>query len=765
MLLRLLVGVMLMATALCAATPQGPNLLANPGFEEEGGWQSFGSGFSFDNAEHHSGQRSLRLTGESFDGAQGAMQQLVFETPLKGPLLVSAWSKAEGAEVQQDYNLYLDVIYTDGSPDWGIRANFASGTHDWEEARLVFSPAKPIARIDVHVLFRRATGTVWVDDVTVEPLPFELGEVQFATDLVETGGRASVQLACTGPVDWQLELLQAGASLGLIKGSGKLLRGTWERLEEGPARLEVTATDPFSGQAERLSRDFEIAAQGSPLLLWTASSCTNVTDESPPGSDQALRPQAARGEWESGQVVVCSGLGQVEVWGQCSTLRGPDGALIGDAEVSLRRVALVAGHPDALLPMKPIRLQPWQQQAFWLSVHVPESTPAGLYEGRITLYSRREGGSLSGTTVPVTLEVWRGALPLTPSLPAVFGISDKMFSDRYGLTEGSPEWGAALARWWRFLMDYRMAPYFCRWQWDRQPQHYSYAAPYPIGDERADEFLSDPRLTAIAVPYPLDGDLAQLAPRLAYLKAKGWLGRAYLYPWDEPLELAQYEQIKGWAADVHSLAPEARLLVTYYAGPGQGPHQGQLDAVPDLFGGAVQVYAMGQGSTGDSDDYWQQISPKLKPGQEWWLYVCCGPGNPSPNLFITPDGFQNRAVLWRLWREQAQGFLYWAVNSYGADTAEGKLAFNPGLPDGDGVLVYPGEAFGEEGPVASVRLERWRDSAEDWEYLQLLEAQSGRQATLEALSRVYRSYNSYATEGQQVEDWRREMALRLGWTD
>jgi len=60
------------------------------------------------------------------------------------------------------------------------------------------------------------------------------------------------------------------------------------------------------------------------------------------------------------------------------------------------------------------------------------------------------------------------------------------------------------------------------------------------------------------------------------------------------------------------------------------------------------------------------------------------------------------------------------------------IRFTSGLPDGDGVLMYPGEAFGARGPP-SVRLECLRDSLQDYEYLRLYEAKFGRPKTLARL--------------------------------
>ena len=69
-----------------------------------------------------------------------------------------------------DYSLYVDIVYADGTTLWGQTANFHTGTHDWEHARLVILPEKPVKRLTVYCLLRGHSGRVWFDDVAVEEI-------------------------------------------------------------------------------------------------------------------------------------------------------------------------------------------------------------------------------------------------------------------------------------------------------------------------------------------------------------------------------------------------------------------------------------------------------------------------------------------------------------------------------------------------------------------------------------------------------------------
>jgi hypothetical protein len=95
---------------------------------------------------------------------------------------------------------------------------------------------------------------------------------------------------------------------------------------------------------------------------------------------------------------------------------------------------------------------------------------------------------------------------------------------------------------------------------------------------------------------------------------------------------------------------------------------------------------------------------------------------------------ENRAVMWRAYKERTGGFLYWVVNGF---SSLSPLRPRAELPPGDGLMLYPGASFGYDGPVVSMRLERWRDGAEDYELMKLMEKKLSREEVLTLLSNVY----------------------------
>jgi hypothetical protein len=79
--------------------------------------------------------------------------------------------------------------------------------------------------------------------------------------------------------------------------------------------------------------------------------------------------------------------------------------------------------------------------------------------------------------VKVGLTVWDFVLPETPSLPAVFGISETVIEDRFGLEHGSSDWYNSLDMHFQWLLQYRLSPYFCRWGTNMRVL--TYTCPWP----------------------------------------------------------------------------------------------------------------------------------------------------------------------------------------------------------------------------------------------------------------------------------------------
>ncbi len=98
--------------------------------------------------------------GAAKGARRGVSQSVTLNQTRPEPIVASAWSKAEGVtgSADADYSLYLDLIYTDGTPLWGQIASFTPGTHDWERREVVVLPDKPVKQVSFHMLLRSHGG-------------------------------------------------------------------------------------------------------------------------------------------------------------------------------------------------------------------------------------------------------------------------------------------------------------------------------------------------------------------------------------------------------------------------------------------------------------------------------------------------------------------------------------------------------------------------------------------------------------------------------
>jgi hypothetical protein len=97
------------------------------------------------------------------------------------PILAEAESRAEDVSgtPDPDYSLYLDLLYTDGTPLWGQSAAFSTGSHDWQSRRVVVYPEKPVRRVSYYLLFRNHSGRVAFRNPRLHVLEAGKGAVLF----------------------------------------------------------------------------------------------------------------------------------------------------------------------------------------------------------------------------------------------------------------------------------------------------------------------------------------------------------------------------------------------------------------------------------------------------------------------------------------------------------------------------------------------------------------------------------------------------------
>ena len=176
------------------ADPFSKNVVKNPFFSEWNhqlelyrrtgqlakDWDRYESGYGYSKegskdiqSETDNISSACSVTLSNIGKVGGAMQEVIVHQMEPKPLLLHGWSKAlnvSGAGQPDDYSLYADITYMDGSHEWAFTAPFDQNKEGWQEAFGVIDYPKPIHAVLVVLMFRWRTGSVLFDNITLTNL-------------------------------------------------------------------------------------------------------------------------------------------------------------------------------------------------------------------------------------------------------------------------------------------------------------------------------------------------------------------------------------------------------------------------------------------------------------------------------------------------------------------------------------------------------------------------------------------------------------------
>ena len=262
------------------------------------------------------------------------------------------------------------------------------------------------------------------------------------------------------------------------------------------------------------------------------------------------------------------------------------------------------------------------------------------------------------------------------------------------------------------------------------------------------------------------------------LEKNGWLGKEYVYWFDEPYE-KDYPFVKETNSLIKKYAPGITTFLTEHVA-GQ-----DISDVTDI--SCTIFHKL------DHD----KIKKMNEKGLQYWSYLCTWPRAPWISEFIDHDAINMRMWLWASWQYRLKGILIWETtywNSVEASPAdylqnpwEEAMSFvtgygwpagkQTGWGNGDGRLFYPPNRDPNNdktailtGPVPSMRLEIMRDGIEDYEYFSILEKAiknaSGDRSRLaeDALKAlllpptIYTNETTYSKNPQDILNYRKKIA-------
>ncbi|MFW6170786.1 MAG: glycoside hydrolase domain-containing protein [Planctomycetota bacterium] len=485
---------------------------------------------------------------------------------------------------------------------------------------------------------------------------------------------------------------------------------------------------------------FAVGVTGSAVAqedttVWVASPWQRVLRDTPASKDREVEVKAAANEFAPFRVIVRAGKSGVnEVTAAMSGLESDAGTIPASniqmfrahylhiPEPSHRTENPKGWYPDALIPFVhprtgkalggdrydavPFDIEPGQNGEIWCDLFVPPGTEAGVYRGVVTV----ESGAVKLAQVPVQLRVWEFELSDSFALRSSFGNLGRRVTEMV-IPEGTAEEAAAIEDLYiAELLRHRAVPGSLGDIWP------AWTPANGIEDtgqaERLRRLVEEEHVNALRIPFRYQDDpkkaKAYLAAMAEWLRELGYLDLAYVYLKDEPNDAEEYEIVRQQGALIHEADPDIRRLCTEQtvtSNPAWGDLYGAVDIWCPLWG------------------LWDEPTARerLELGERLWSYtaLCQGPeGTPWWQIDMEPLNF--RAPFWVSWRYDITGFLYWSSVYWQAyETMEGVWE-RPAFRDqfwGEGMLLYPGQPAGLEGPVPSIRLKLIREALEDYQYM------------------------------------------------
>jgi Domain of unknown function (DUF4091) len=495
------------------------------------------------------------------------------------------------------------------------------------------------------------------------------------------------------------------------------------------------------------------AATPNSLAVWVEPSLERIGKTDRPKSKKNIDLFAARGEYESFQVVVkapSKGLSNVNI--SVSDLRSAKGLSIAKKNITLYREHYVdirkssptwGGHtnkplskgsyPDALIPFidpetnlppqkaelkaVPFNLKSAQNQPIWLDVFVPRNTKPGKYVGKFTVTS--DQGKSEGQ---IQMKVGNFELPLKPSLDSSFSF-----------------WKARSRANNVELLKHRLMPR------EVAPEDESY-------------LMSKWGLTSVDLGFWSGADVSTCkmkpAPSVSELKKKAALHQpgllVYNYTADEIDNCpGLIPPMKQWGKNLAQAG--VKNLVTMKPIPSLYNNGSKASkSVVDIWVLQAEMY----------DKATQRVNEVRKKGDKVWSYNALVQGNHAPhweidfppmNFRIQP-GFINQSL-------GLTGLLYARVDDWKKDPWNDVQTFkidNYEFP-GEGMLVYPGAQVGINGVAPSMRLKWLRDGVEDYEYIEILKKLGRGNWALNVSKTVGADWKNWTRNPSVLESGRRKL--------
>ena len=410
-------------------------------------------------------------------------------------------------------------------------------------------------------------------------------------------------------------------------------------------------------------------------------------------------------------------------------------------------------YPDALVPMKNYaakrdnKINKGENQGIWININIPKNAVPGTYKGTGELTLDDETIS-----VPMTVNIYNIDMPEENHFKTAFWID----AQKIASGEGKSATEELIKKYYDFAASKRVSPMTL-------PEYNKVGVAYDAEDwvENSIRYARDNRIASYAFPFTGDGNgvvdqsyleeiLEELARRNVELKKQGedidLFRKGYFYFGnliDEPspstydkvrecdlrvhkakLKIADSDILKDYPELQESVLKIHHVVTTHintvlYGTDEVGGVQTWCPTIDHFSGKKARATAIERMNSTDR-----------RGGEGVWWYTCCNPRNPFPTLHLDDRLMSPRTTSWMQYDYKIQGRIYWSMNAWerfvdnrvatsGYDLWRDALNYEN--CNGDGILLYPGSKYGVDGPLATLRLEAFREANEDYELLGVLE--------------------------------------------
>ncbi len=506
------------------------------------------------------------------------------------------------------------------------------------------------------------------------------------------------------------------------------------------------------------------------LNVWFTHSFTKTDPDRP--ADTGLRSYTVymtRGEKEDAQIVISGADDKNGLSVECTPLKNRDGYEINTEILRQYYIKCKKKYiPDPIAPVndttRVFDVGAGRSQAMYVQLKTEKDTPAGDYSGVVSV--KRDGKTVK--QLRIFAHVWDIEMPESLSTCSVSGLGPGQlyrFHDRENGTDYYKEY-------YDYLLENNVN---------------AYDLPYDVLDERADAYMSDPRVKFFRLSYI--GDDGKMVAWYNKLKTnEEWFKKAYFYPYDEPGSVDSLNQMAGFCMRIRRLCPGIRIVVPFFQNVQYDNDRDQvafMSEFVDIWCPKTFCYTKPEERTTGRrllynakqrkqfPEFGERMKAEAEGGDVVWWYVCWEPGLPYLNMYVDMQGYMNRLLFWQQKQYNVDGFLYWSCNFWekvenpwtnmatvGTDYRTGQKWLSDEV-FGDGSLLYPGSEVGVDGACGSVRLECIRDGMEEFEMLTMLEAAAGREKVDEIISTVSENIVSFTKNEEDLAKARIELGNAL----